>query len=227
MTADRTSQSTDVRHPIQEGAASSTCFQAQGRGKIPPAIRGTIYLSFCCLNCNSILPPTIAASFESWSQPSRMCRAVKMHDNRSRRSDGYVAICVAIASSLLATTADAQISGFGRTSPPMYGGSGISTRPSSSIRPMEGTFAPNHTTVDGKLCISVNPVTHPQANNPKIIEQIVLVQNICGQSIRVRVCYAGSSDCIVVPLAGYQKLQRLLGIAAGSTNFQFEYRELY
>ena len=156
-----------------------------------------------------------------------MCRAVKMHDNRSGRSDGYVAICVAIASSLLATTADAQISGFGRTSPPMYGGSGISTRPSSSIRPMEGTFAPNHTTADGKLCISVNPLTHPQANNPKIIEQIVLVQNICGQSIRVRVCYAGSSDCIVVPLAGYQKLQRLLGIAAGSTNFQFEYRELY
>ncbi|MGL3111448.1 hypothetical protein [Bradyrhizobium sp. BR 1432] len=92
---------------------------------------------------------------------------------------------------------------------------------------MEGTFAPNHTTADGKLCISVNPLTHPQANNPKIIEQIVLVQNICGQSIRVRVCYAGSSDCIVVPLAGYQKLQRLLGIAAGSTNFQFEYRELY
>ncbi|MGY4344827.1 hypothetical protein ACVWXM_001291 [Bradyrhizobium sp. GM7.3] len=162
------------------------------------------------------LPPTI-----------RMCRAVNMHDNRSRRSDGYVAICVAIASLLLATTADAQISSFGRTSPPMYGGSGISTRPSSSVRPLEGTFAPNHTTVDGKLCISVNPLTHPQANNPKIIEQIVLVQNICGQSIRVRVCYAGSSDCMVVPLAGYQKLQRLLGIAAGSTNFQFEYRELY
>ena len=219
MTVGRTSQSTDVRYLVQEGAASSTCFQAQGRGKIPSLqSRELFYLSFCCRNCNFILPPTIAA----W-----MCRAVKMHDNRSRRSDSCVAICVAIASSLLATTADAQISGFGRTSPPMYGGSGISTRPSSSIRPMEGTFAPNHTTADGKLCISVNPLTHPQANNPKIIEQIVLVQNICGQSIRVRVCYAGSSDCIVVPLAGYQKLQRLLGIAAGSTNFQFEYRELY
>ncbi|MCK1522214.1 MULTISPECIES: hypothetical protein [unclassified Bradyrhizobium] len=152
---------------------------------------------------------------------------MKMHDNLSTHLEGYLAISVAIASSLLATTADAQISGFGRTSAPMYGGSGISTRPSSSVRPMEGTFAPNHTTIDGKLCISVNPLTHPQANNPKIIEQIVLVQNICGQSIRVRVCYAGSSDCMDVPLAGYQKLQRLLGIAAGSTNFQFEYRELY
>lgn len=95
------------------------------------------------------------------------------------------------------------------------------------MRPMEGTYAPNHKTPDGKLCISVNPLTHPQTMNPKIIDQIVLVQNICGESIRVQVCYAGSSDCIVVPLAGYQKLQRTLGVAAGSTSFQFEYRELY
>ncbi|WGD50674.1 hypothetical protein QA641_34575 [Bradyrhizobium sp. CB1650] len=92
---------------------------------------------------------------------------------------------------------------------------------------MEGTYAPNHKTLDGKLCISVHPLTHPQTINPKIIDQIVVVQNICGQSIRVRVCYAGSTDCIEVALAGYQKLQRVLGIAAGSTNFQFEYRELY
>ncbi|WFU39398.1 hypothetical protein QA640_34315 [Bradyrhizobium sp. CB82] len=149
-----------------------------------------------------------------------------MRDDRSTRSDGYVAICAAVVSSLLATTADAQISGFGRTSAPMYGGSGISTRPSSSIQPMEGTYAPNHKTPDGKLCISVYPLTRPQTNNPKIIDQMVLVKNICGQSIRVQVCYAGSRDCIVVPLGGYQKLQRELGIAAGSMSFQFEYREL-
>jgi len=154
-------------------------------------------------------------------------RAKKMCDDRSTWSCGYLAICVAIVSSLLATKADAQISDFGRTSPPMYGGSGISTRPSSSTRPMEGTYAPNHKTLDGKLCISVHPLTHPQTINPKIIDQIVLVQNICGQSIRVKVCYVGSSDCIVVPVTGNQKLQRVLGIAAGSTSFQFEYRELY
>ncbi|MGV7217911.1 hypothetical protein [Bradyrhizobium sp. UFLA05-112] len=154
-------------------------------------------------------------------------RAVRMRNNRSTRTDRYVAMCIVVASSLLAETADAQISGFGRTSQPMYGGSGISTRPSSSIRPMEGTYAPNHKTVDGKLCISVHPLTHPQANNSKIVDQIVLVQNICGDAIRVQVCYAGSTDCIIVPLAGYQKLQRTLGIAAGAPNFQFEYRELY
>ena len=150
-----------------------------------------------------------------------------MCDDQSTWSCSYLAICVAVLSSLLATKADAQISDFGRTSPPMYGGSGMSTRPSSSTRPMEGTYAPNHKTLDGKLCISVHPLARPQIINPKIIDQSVVVQNICGQSIRVRVCYAGSSDCIVVPVRGYQKLQRVLGIAAGSTNFQFEYRELH
>jgi hypothetical protein len=134
---------------------------------------------------------------------------------------------VAIISWLLAATANAQVSGYGRTSPPMYGGSGISARPASPFRPMEGTFAPSHKTPDGKPCISVHPLTQHQIINPKIIDQNVIVQNICGQSIRVQVCYAGSSDCIVVPMAGYQRLQKVLGVASGSTTFQYEYRELY
>jgi hypothetical protein len=103
----------------------------------------------------------------------------------------------------------------------------MAARPASRFRPAEGTFAPNHMTPDHKLCISVHPLTRPQIVNPKIIDQVVIVQNICGQSIRVKVCYAGSTDCIVVQLAGYQKLQRILGIAAGSTSFKYEYRELY
>jgi hypothetical protein len=59
------------------------------------------------------------------------------------------------------------------------------------------------------------------------MDQIVIVNNVCGQSIKVQVCYAGSSNCIIVPLNGYQKLQRVLGIAANSASFRFEYRELY
>jgi hypothetical protein len=92
---------------------------------------------------------------------------------------------------------------------------------------MEGTFAPNHKSPDGKACISIHPSAQPQKINPKIIDQIVMVNNSCGQSIKVQVCYAGSSDCIIVSLIGYQKLQRILGIAAGSTIFRFEYRELF
>jgi hypothetical protein len=92
---------------------------------------------------------------------------------------------------------------------------------------MPGTYAPAHKAMDGTPCISVHPSSHPQTVNPKIMDQIVIVNNVCGQSIKVQVCYAGSSNCIIVPLNGYQKLQRVLGIAANSASFRFEYRELY
>jgi hypothetical protein len=91
---------------------------------------------------------------------------------------------------------------------------------------MQGTFADYHRTPDGKPCIMVSPSVHPQIINPKIIDQIVTVNNICGQSIRVQVCFADSSDCIIVPLEGYQRLQRVLGIAT-TTVFKYEYRELF
>lgn len=126
---------------------------------------------------------------------------------------------------IMASPAQAQTSG-GKASAPMYGGSGIAARPSNPFLPMNGTFAGTHKTTDGRACISVHPTAHAQTVNPKIIDQIVLVENICGQSIRVQVCYAGSSDCIVVPLTGYQRLQRTLGVALGSTTFRYEYREL-
>lgn len=132
----------------------------------------------------------------------------------------------AIFALILAAPASAQVAGYGRSSAPIIGGVGVAPQPASPFRSLEGTFAPNHKTPDGKLCISLHPSTQPQVANPKIIDQIVLVHNICGQTIRVQICYAGSSDCIQVSLGGYQKVQRTLGISSGSKSFRYEYREL-
>src|SRR5262249_19755446 len=127
----------------------------------------------------------------------------------SRISCGLV-----LATLLCASAAQAQSVGFGRSSAPMYGGTGVSPMPANRFPPMKGTYAPAHKAPDGTACISVHPSTHPQVINPKIIDQIVTVNNSCGQSINVQVCYTGSSDCITVALSGYQKLQRILGISA-------------
>lgn len=151
-----------------------------------------------------------------------------METNRS--SAGFPAFAMAALLMLLvlgrAYPSDAQTSQFGKTSPPIVGGLGVAPEPANPFRAMTGSYAPNHKTPDGRLCIKVNAMTHPQVVNPKIIDQIVLVENICGQAIQVQVCYAGSRDCVIIPLTGYQRLQRLLGIAS-STAFRFEYRELY
>lgn len=133
---------------------------------------------------------------------------------------------IAVTLSLFATQVGAQVSGFGRSSAPISGGVGIVSRPASPYPPLPGTFADRHKTPDGKPCIMVNPSGRAQIVNPRIIDQVITVSNICGQSIKIQVCYAGSSDCIVVPLEGYQRLQRVLGIAS-STVFKYEYRELF
>lgn len=125
------------------------------------------------------------------------------------------------------TAAQAQVSAFGKTTAPIYGGVGVSPQAGNRFPGMTGTFAPLHKAPDGRACVSVSPLTHPQTHNPKIIDQIVIVNNICGESIKVRICYAGSNDCIVLPLMGYQRLQRTLGIGTGSTSFRYEYSELY
>jgi len=149
------------------------------------------------------------------------------HPSRHFGHVGRIPYGVALAALLFASGAQAQIVGFGRSSAPMYGGTGVSPTPANPFPPMKGTYAPNHKAPDGTACISVHPTTHPQIINPKIIDQIVTMNNSCGQSIKVQVCYAGSSDCITVALSGYQKLQRTLGISGGSTSFAYEYRELY
>lgn len=154
-----------------------------------------------------------------------------MHDDVFPSLNGVAAktkvIRALVAASLLfATQVQAQVTGYGRSSAPVYGGIGTAPRPVNPYPPMQGTFADSHKTLDGKLCISVHASARPQAINPKIIDQLVLVNNICGQSIRVQICYADSSDCIVVPLEGYQRLQRILGIGNSSV-FTYEYRELF
>ncbi|MCP3460077.1 hypothetical protein [Bradyrhizobium sp. CCGUVB23] len=145
------------------------------------------------------------------------------HDSLALKSDriGRPVCSLMVIVQVWILPVHAQVSGYGKPSAPMYGGSSGFTRPANP-------FLPNgaHKTPDGRLCISVHPSAHPQTINPKIIDQIVLVENICGQSIRVQVCYTGSSDCIIVPLAGYQRLQRTLGIASGSTYFRYEFHEL-
>lgn len=129
-----------------------------------------------------------------------------------------------IALAIANRSAQAQL---GKTTAPVYGGTGVATQRPNAFQGMSGTYAPPHKTTDGRACIEVHPMTRPQIINPKIIDQIVIVNNVCGQSIKVQVCYAGSSDCIIVPLVGYQRLQRVLGIGSGATSFRYEYRELY
>jgi hypothetical protein len=134
---------------------------------------------------------------------------------------------LAVAILFSGTQGQAQISGFGQYSAPVYGGT--ESLPSSVTNPfstVKGVFAPIHKTASGKPCISVHASAVPQVANPHIINHEVLVVNDCGQSIQIEVCYFQKSSCIHVAVGGYQKLERTLGISPGMTEFRYEYREL-
>jgi hypothetical protein len=136
-------------------------------------------------------------------------------------------ISVIIATAFFAAQLQAQVSPFGRTSAPGFGSSGAapSANPYSSIK---GNFLPLSTTPSGESCITISPRSIRQSVNPNIVNHEVLLGNICGKSIKVRVCYFQTSACIVVVVDGYQKLERVLGIAPISMkDFRYEYRELF
>lgn len=103
----------------------------------------------------------------------------------------------------------------------------MAAQPANPFPTMQGTYEGGHKTPDGRPCISVAPISRHQIINQKIIDQVVIVGNACGQPIKVQVCYVRSSDCIVVPLQGYQRLERVLGIDSVSAEFKYEYRELF
>jgi hypothetical protein len=140
-----------------------------------------------------------------------------------------IAASLFIVTSMFSTQGLAQISAFGRSSAPMYGGTGRTTPPAnpfSTTKNNSSNFAPMHTTIGGQPCISVHPREVPQIADPHIVNHVVLVDNVCGQSIKVQVCYFQRSSCIMVAVNGYQKLERILGISPGMTGFRYEYREL-
>ncbi|MBR1151592.1 hypothetical protein [Bradyrhizobium sp. JYMT SZCCT0428] len=130
--------------------------------------------------------------------------------------------------SLLSPQVRAQTSAFGRTSPPIYGGTaGLPLPPANPFSTSKGGSGGSHTTSSGQACIKLHPTVAPQRGNPKIVNHDVLVVNACGQTIKVVVCYYQTSNCINVSVGGYQKLERTLGIAPASmANFRYEYREI-
>jgi hypothetical protein len=142
-------------------------------------------------------------------------------------SKAIVFSAIIIAITFFAAEVRAQVSGFGRTSAPTVGGTGgLPAPPNNPFSTIKGNFIPPHRTPNGQSCITVNPSVVAQAGNANIVNHMVLVGNICGQTIKVQVCYYQSSGCIVVTVNGYQKLSRTLGISSGTKDFRYEFREL-
>ena len=76
----------------------------------------------------------------------------------------------------------------------------------------------------GKPCLSVAPMAQKQVINPNIYNHILLLDNNCGQEIRILACYYKTDSCKTLSIGGYKRQQQLLGVFPAA-DFRFSFRE--
>ena len=62
---------------------------------------------------------------------------------------------------------------------------------------------------------------------PPIFEHGVEATNICGQNIKVRVCYYKTDDCRLMSVPPWGQKEAILGIYPGQDGFRYETREQF
>jgi hypothetical protein len=84
-----------------------------------------------------------------------------------------------------------------------------------------------HIGSNGKPCLAVESYARPQVINKDIYEHWIRATNSCGQSIKLRVCYHGTDDCIVMNVPPWESKNSVLGIYPVVQDFQFDAKEQF
>jgi len=85
----------------------------------------------------------------------------------------------------------------------------------------------HHTSPFGKRCLTIEGSAKSQVLNPHIFEHWVSATNICGQDIKLQVCYAKSQDCIILDVPPWGRKDAVLGIYPALPDFRFEAKEQF
>ena len=89
----------------------------------------------------------------------------------------------------------------------------------------------------GKRCVAVAAYSRAKTDFGKIFgagpqatasfEHFISAQNHCSQTIRLRVCYHGSQNCVPMDVPPYGRQQASLGVAPGMPGFRYQYTEQF
>jgi hypothetical protein len=61
----------------------------------------------------------------------------------------------------------------------------------------------------------------------KILEHIISAKNNCSQTVKLKVCYYGTQDCVPVDLPSYGHKETSMGIYPGMQDFRYQYTEQF
>ena len=84
-----------------------------------------------------------------------------------------------------------------------------------------------HMSPTGKPCLTITKRAKAQLINPKIFEHWVVATNACGQRIKLKVCYSGTQDCVVVDVPPFGEKETEIGIFPALKYFQIETKEQF
>jgi hypothetical protein len=84
-----------------------------------------------------------------------------------------------------------------------------------------------HMAPTGKPCLSLYGYTQAQKINPNIFEHWVGVTNACGQTIKLKICYYKTQDCIPVDAPPWGRKEIVLGIYPALKDFRYDAKEQF
>lgn len=92
-------------------------------------------------------------------------------------------------------------------------------------RPDDSNELNRHFSSTGKPCIALASYATPQVINKNIYEHWIKASNTCGQSIKIKVCYHKTDNCIDMSVPPWESINAVLGIYPNVKEFQYDAKE--
>jgi hypothetical protein len=99
--------------------------------------------------------------------------------------------------------------------------------PARSISAKANELFGRHIGPRGKPCLALESYAKSQVVNKDIYEHWIRATNSCGQTIKLRVCYRKSEDCIVMNVPPWDSKNSVLGIYPMQKEFQYDAQEQF
>ena len=170
------------------------------------------------------------------------------HGSGPMRASNPWKLAILLVSLLACDVSNGQPLGAGPGRPIEGSTGGLSNQSQSSAQSDLNPGVRAHLDPYGKRCVKVAASSHQKTdfrkifgagqtssgnnseqgvNSTKLFEHIISAENHCGQTIKLRVCYYGSQNCIPLDVPGYGHQQASLGVAPGMPGFRYQYIEQF
>jgi len=128
---------------------------------------------------------------------------------------------------------------------PIEGSTGKLSLPNQSQMSIQSDLNPAikvHKDPSGNRCVTVGAYSLPKIDfrkifsgghseqgdkAPKMFEHMITAQNRCSQTIKLKVCYYASQNCITVDVPSHSDQLGSLGVASEMPNFRYQYTEQF